>query len=194
MMHARRKFYEARTVDPQRSHQALAWISLLYDVERDAKKRDDRGLRGLRRVPARTAKRAIAFDLRQVSRLAGSRAAQGSAQESDRRSDPVCLEPLGGPEASVGGRVPRTGQRCVARVQARGAGRKNWLFAGSDQGGQTAAVLMSLCTTCKNLGIDPQAYLRDVLDRISTHPAKRIDELLPDRWQELHQAGADGTE
>ncbi len=39
MMHARRKFYEARTVNPQRSHQALAWISLLYDVERDAKKR-----------------------------------------------------------------------------------------------------------------------------------------------------------
>jgi transposase len=69
-------------------------------------------------------------------------------------------------------------------------GRKNWLFAGSDQGGETAAVLMSLCTTCKNLGIDPQAYLRDVLDRISTHPARRIEELLPDRWQELHQAAA----
>ena len=51
-------------------------------------------------------------------------------------------------------------------------GRKNWLFAGSDKGGQTAAVLMSLCTTCKDLGIDPQAYLRDVLDRISTHPAQ----------------------
>src|SRR5262249_62006886 len=64
-----------------------------------------------------------------------------------------------------------------------------WLFVGSDKGGETAAVLMSLCTTCKDLGIDPQAYLRDVLDRISTHPAKRIDELLPDRWQELRRAG-----
>ena len=40
MMHARRKFYEARTSDPQRSHQALAWISLLYDVEREAKERE----------------------------------------------------------------------------------------------------------------------------------------------------------
>jgi hypothetical protein len=49
---------------------------------------------------------------------------------------------------------------------------------------------MSLCTTCKNLGIDPQTYLRDVLDRISTHPASRIEELLPDRWQALRQAGA----
>jgi transposase len=46
---------------------------------------------------------------------------------------------------------------------------------------------MSLCTTCKNLGIDPQAYLRDVLDRISTHPARRIEELLPDHWQKLRQ-------
>ena len=68
-------------------------------------------------------------------------------------------------------------------------GRKNWLFAGSDQGGQTAAVLMSLCTTCKSMGIDPEAYLRDVLDRISTRPAWRIEELLPDRWRELRQAG-----
>jgi hypothetical protein len=66
--------------------------------------------------------------------------------------------------------------------------RKNWLFVGSDNGGKTAAVLMSLCTTCKDLGIDPQAYLRDVLERIRTHPARRIEELLPDRWQALRQA------
>jgi transposase len=49
---------------------------------------------------------------------------------------------------------------------------------------------MSLCTTCKNLGIDPQAYLRDSLKRISTHPARRIEELLPNRWQALRQAKA----
>jgi transposase len=62
-------------------------------------------------------------------------------------------------------------------------GRKNWLFAGSDAGGKTAATLMSLCTTCKNLGVDAFAYLRDVLERISTHPARRIGELLPDQWK-----------
>jgi hypothetical protein len=64
------------------------------------------------------------------------------------------------------------------------------LFVGSDRGGETAAVLLSLCMTCKHLGIDPQEYLRDVLGRISTHPASRIDELLPDRWQALRQADA----
>jgi hypothetical protein len=69
-------------------------------------------------------------------------------------------------------------------------GRKNWLFAGSKAGGKTAAILMSLCTTCKDLKIDPLAYLTDVLRRISTHPARRIEELLPDRWQALREAAA----
>src|SRR5262249_60766372 len=78
---------------------------------------------------------------------------------------------------------------CERAFKPVALGRKNWLFVGSDKGGETAAVLMSLCTTCKDLGIDPQAYLRDVLNRISTHPARRIEELLPDRWQALRQAG-----
>lgn len=60
--------------------------------------------------------------------------------------------------------------------------RKNWLFAGSEGGGRTAAILFSLASTCKALKIDPFAYLRDVLDRVCTHPARRVAELLPDRW------------
>ena len=51
-------------------------------------------------------------------------------------------------------------------------------------------MLMSLCMTCKELEINPEAYLRDVLDRISTHPASRIEELLPDRWKALCEASA----
>ena len=54
----------------------------------------------------------------------------------------------------------------------------------------SAVELMSLCTTCKNLKIDPLAYLTDVLGRVSTHPARRIEELLPDRWQALREAAA----
>ena len=60
-------------------------------------------------------------------------------------------------------------------------GRKNWLHPGSDHGGRTAATLLSLVQSCKNLGNEPFAYLRDVLDRVSTHPASRVDDLLPDR-------------
>ena len=69
-------------------------------------------------------------------------------------------------------------------------GRNNWLFVGSEAGGKTAAILMSLCATCKRVGIDPLAYLRDVLERISTHPASRIAELVPDQWRKI-RAGPD---
>jgi len=79
-------------------------------------------------------------------------------------------------------RLPAVGQQLLDPTRRVGADPgKNWLFAGSDEGGKTAATLMSLCTTCKDLGIDAFAYLRDVLDRVSTHPNSRIEELLPDR-------------
>ena len=58
-------------------------------------------------------------------------------------------------------------------------GRKNWLFAGSDKGGERAAAILSLIETAKLNGLDPEAYLRDVLTRIADHPMNRIDELLP---------------
>ena len=62
-------------------------------------------------------------------------------------------------------------------------GRKNWLFAGSDRGGRTAAILTSFTQTCKDHGIDPCAYLHDVLDRIANHTIKKLSDLLPDNRQ-----------
>jgi len=57
------------------------------------------------------------------------------------------------------------------------------LHFGSDKGGRTAAVLLSLVQSCRSFGVEPWAYLRDVLERVSTHPASRIAELLPDAWK-----------
>ena len=62
-------------------------------------------------------------------------------------------------------------------------GRRNWLFAGSDAGGRWASVIYSLIESCKLRGIDPFEYLRDVIERIATHPAKKILELSPARWK-----------
>src|SRR4051794_3076585 len=62
-------------------------------------------------------------------------------------------------------------------------GRRNYLFCGSDTGGQRAACIYTIIETCKLNGIDPQAYLADVLGRIADHPIQRIDELLPWHWQ-----------
>ena len=64
-------------------------------------------------------------------------------------------------------------------------GRKNWLFSGSDEGARRAAILYSLIASCRLCGIDPFVYLRDVLERVNTHPASRIDELTPPQWKEL---------
>jgi IS66 C-terminal element len=61
--------------------------------------------------------------------------------------------------------------------------RKSWLFAGSDRGGQRAAVMYSLIVTAKMNNVDPQAWLADVLARIAEHPARKLDEPLPWNWQ-----------
>jgi len=67
-------------------------------------------------------------------------------------------------------------------------GRKNWLSVGSPRGGQTAAVLFSFTSTCQRLGVEPWAYLQEVLTRLPTMPAGQLGDLLADRWQAARQA------
>lgn len=64
-------------------------------------------------------------------------------------------------------------------------GRKNWLFAGSDNGGRTAATLFSVIATCERHRVEPMTYLRDVLTRIAATPINELPGLLPDRWQPI---------
>lgn len=77
-------------------------------------------------------------------------------------------------------------------LRAVALGRKNYLFAGSDSGGERAAAIYSLVGTAKLNGLDPELYLRTVLARISDHPINRIDDLLPwnltDAFQSVSQA------
>ena len=186
-MHARRKFYEARTTDPPRAHQALAWISLLYDLEDEAKEKQ---LNDAQRHALRQEKsRPILMKLKEWL-------------DHDEQQKVLPKSPIGeaiGYALNHWGALERyleagfleidngASERAMKPVAI---GRKNWLFAGSKAGGRTAAILMSLCTTCKNLKVDPLAYLTDVLSRLSTHPARRIEELLPDRWQAMREAAA----
>ncbi len=81
------------------------------------------------------------------------------------------------------GRLEIDNNRAENTLRGVALGRKNWLFAGSDAGGERAALIYSLIETCKLNGLDPCAYLRDVLSGIADHPIKRIDELLPWNWQ-----------
>jgi transposase len=65
-------------------------------------------------------------------------------------------------------------------------GHSNWLFAGSLRSGQRAAAIMSLIQSAKMKGLNPYAYLKDVLERLPTHKASRINELLPHNWAPLN--------
>ena len=69
-------------------------------------------------------------------------------------------------------------------------GRVNWTFFGSDNGGKTAAILLSFIATCKRCRIEPFAWFRDVLSRIATYPVNRLAELLPHNWKPLEAAAA----
>jgi transposase len=81
------------------------------------------------------------------------------------------------------GRVCLSNNAAERALRGIALGRKSWLFAGSDRGGQRAAAMYSMIVTAKMNDVDPQAWLADVLARIAGHPASKIDELLPWHWQ-----------
>ena len=81
------------------------------------------------------------------------------------------------------GRVCLSNNAAERGLRGIALGRKSWLFCGSDRGGQRAAAMYSLIVTAKMNGVDPQAWLADVLARIAAHPAHRLDELLPWHWK-----------
>eukprot|EP01136_Pigoraptor_vietnamica_P006560 Opistho-1_new@39631 len=86
------------------------------------------------------------------------------------------------PDSGAGDTMPFNN---AAERQLRGValGRKAWMFAGSDRGGERAAAMYSLIATAKLNDIDPRAWLADVLARIADHPASRLHELLPWNWK-----------
>jgi transposase len=89
------------------------------------------------------------------------------------------------------GHICLTNNAAERALRGIALGRKAWLFAGSDRGGERAAAIYTLIGTAKLNDVDPQAWLADVLGRINDHPASRLDELLPWRWKRaIAQAAA----
>lgn len=81
------------------------------------------------------------------------------------------------------GRICMSNNAAERALRGIAVGRRNWTFAGSDRGGERAAAIYTLIETAKLNGVDPQAWLADVLARLPDHPARRIDELLPWNWR-----------
>ena len=81
------------------------------------------------------------------------------------------------------GRICLSNNAAERALRGVALGRRSWLFAGSDRGGERAAAIYSLIATAKLNSVDPQAWLADALRRIADHPASRLDELLPWHWK-----------
>jgi transposase len=81
------------------------------------------------------------------------------------------------------GRLEMTNNAAERAIRPVATARNNFIFLGSDSGGERAAAMFTTIETCKMLDLNPEAYLRDVLARIADPPIKRIAELLPWRWK-----------
>jgi transposase len=81
------------------------------------------------------------------------------------------------------GRICLTNNAAERALRGIAMGRKAWLFAGSDRGGERAAAMYSLIVTAKLNDVDPRSWLADVLSRINDHPASQLGELLPWNWR-----------
>jgi transposase len=175
--HARRKFFDLwANHNSAVAEQALVFFGELYDIEREVKDLDVDERRRLRQSKAKP----IADDLQAWLIAQRQKVPEGSAlikaiDYSLNRWPALTRYP-------GDGRLPAENNWIENRIHPIALGRANWLFAGSLRAGQRAAAIMSLMGSAKLNALDPHACLRDVLERLPTHPASRIADLLPHRW------------
>jgi transposase len=192
MAHARNKFKEADSSDPERVLLAKAWVRKLYDVEDEAN-----ALVAADKLTG-VAAAAVRLRLRQqksVPLLTSLRQWLLTQKEQVLPKSPIAAAinyMLNQWQAlnryTSDGDLHIDNNISERTLKLIGMGRINWLFLGGDKGGRTAAVLFSFTATCKHLRLDTFAYLRDVFARLPTHPADRLEDLLPHRWQATRQA------
>lgn len=83
------------------------------------------------------------------------------------------------------GRIPLDNNACERSIRPIAIGRRNWLFAGSLRGGRAAATVFSLAESCRQASVDPVDYFADVLVRVGSHPASKVEDLTPENWVRL---------
>ncbi len=176
--HVRRKFFDvhAATGSPI-AKEALDRIGQLYGVEETIKGMVPDNRRRERQQRSKPIAAALAVWADETIPKLSRKSELATAFRYMRSRWPALIRCFDDGRLALDNNPAERALRCVA------IGRKNYLFAGSDAGGRRAAAIYSLIETAKLNGIDPQAFLADLLDRIGDHPAKRIAELLPWNWK-----------
>jgi transposase len=175
--HVRRKFFDVHAANASPlARQALARIGALYDLETLARGKPPDERKRLRQKHTATLVAALKAWLEAtLPKLSGKSELAGAMRYALNRW-PALIRYLDDGRLEIDNNTAERALRAVA------LGRKNYLFAGSDAGGERAAAIYSLIETAKLNGLDPQAYLRDLFDRIPDHKINRIAELLPWNW------------
>ncbi|GKQ29489.1 hypothetical protein PSTH1771_14270 [Pseudomonas syringae pv. theae] len=178
MAHARRKFFELHATNKSTlAEQALRYIQLLYEIEREARDLEPElryRIRQEKAVPVMEMLHAWMIAQRD---LMPEGSAISRALDYSLRRWVALLRYLDD------GAVPIDNNWAENQMRPWALGRKNWLFAGSLRSGKRAAAIMSLIQSARLNGHDPYAYLKDVLTRLPTHRASEIGQLLPDNWK-----------
>jgi len=182
--HVRRKFHDALRECPDKARIVLAAIQKLYRIEREIKGSDPEvraRVRGERARPIlddlKPLLEAYRTEVRPTSLL--GKALNYAHEEWPRL------------EAYIDHGIAEIDNNGIENtIRPIALGRKNFLWVGSPQGGEAAAVLYSLITSCKRLGINPWEYLKDVIARLPTHPMNRVWELTPRGWKEARERAA----
>src|SRR5262249_30605024 len=180
LAHVRRRFFDALGTAPTEGRRALDLILDVYRVEHEAK---ERGIvrttehLALRQTKGRAAIDAFLAWLEEQKDLHPPKSALGEAISYARNRGQTLTRFLDDARTPVDNNASEGALRVVA------LGRKNFMFVGDSEKGETLAGLYSLVSTCEAHDVDPIAYLRDVLIRVDTHSAALIDDLLPHRWQ-----------
>jgi transposase len=172
--HVRRKFYDLEVAHKSPvAAEALERIAGLYAIEREIRGRPPDERREVRNTRSRplleSLKQWLEETLGKLSRKSDTALAIRYALGRWGALLHFCDD----------GNIEIDNNAAERALRVVALGRKNFLFAGSDGGGESAAAIYSLLGTAKLNGIDPESYLRNVLSRIADHPIKRIEELLP---------------
>lgn len=180
LAHIRRKFFDAKDNHPALAEYALGQIQQLYAIEREARQA---GMSATDRKALRLAKAKGIYEelldwviVEQKNNL--SKGAIGKALYYAVNQLPRLAHYL------EDGRIEIDNNLIENSIRPLALGRKNYLFAGSHHGAQRAAMMYSFFASCKYASVNPWEWLTDVLGRIGTQSIKRLEELLPARWEE----------
>ena len=175
--HARRKIYDVfvETGSPA-AREALDRIARLFAVESDIRGRSPAERREVRqRSSAPVLANLKAFLDATLAKISGKSSLAGAIRYATSRWTALT-------RFVDDGRLEMTNNAAERAIRPLALGRKNYLFAGSDDGGRRAAIMYTLIETARLNGVDPQAWLADVIARIADHPINRVGELLPWNW------------